>query len=457
MKLWLLGALLLWCSGLAAADSLDREAALHFLKRTTLSFSRSDLEQVMSEGAEERLRRELTSGAVEGTVLRGYLSRLSYQQLTPRELYLELLEESEATTMVEEEMLRARILRGLLSEHQLREVMTDFWFNHFNADPDKGEVVACNVVRLEGDLRRHAFGSFRQILEVAVKNPAVLENLDNTVSDGRAVNENFGRELVELYTTGPIHTQQEVLEVSRCFSGWSYESDPSSERFLEFRYYPELHALGPKTVFGKVYGDHQQELVLDDLARHPATAEFISRKLVTRFVSDQPPPELVVRAAAVFRDADGDIARVLEVILGSAEFRAKEHHGRKFKTPIEFVVAALAHSLDSSVLEDLVQSGPRSRLTLDALAVMGSPYSCPNPLGWPDEASVWTSLAGQRRRWVVAQALSRGARLESSQGVARARLYDVVSPSTLEALKGLEGQASRLHAAALSSPEFQSR
>lgn len=346
-------------------------------------------------------------------------------------------------------MLRGRLIHGLTSRYQLREVMTNFWFNHFNADPDKSPVVACNVARLEDDIRTHALGRFEDLLRVAMKNPAVLDNLDNTVSTGISVNENLGREVMELYTTGPVHSQTDVVEMARCLSGRSYDNDPESDTYLEFRYFPALHATGTKTVLGRQFGEHQQEEALNFLAHHPATAEYLSRKLVVRFVADDPPQALVDRAAATFLRTDGDISEVLRTILTSAEFYDSKYRKTKVKTSTEYVVSALANSgLDDALLLDLAVNGPIGRQVVRLLSAMGSPYSCPNPLGWPDKSSVWTSGSGQRQRWYLAELLSQRRNLPKL-------VLAEMSQDTKLALQASDGSVR--HRNALFSPEFQAR
>ena len=353
-------------------------------------------------------------------------------------------------------MLRKRILRGLLTEYQLREVMTDFWFNHFNVDPDKGAVVACNVEILESDLRRLALGKFRDILGAAIKNPAVLENLDNTVSDGGAVNENFGREVMELYTTGPVHSQRDVVEAARCFSGLSYDSDPESETFLQFRYYPELHSKGAKTVLGHQFGEHESEKVLDMLASHSATGEFLCRKIAVRLVTDDPPETLVSKMVATFRSSGGHIGEVVTEMLGSQEFRDPQNFAAKYKTSTEFMISAFAAADSPTLRKELLSNGPRVQSLIDAWLAMGSPYSCPNPLGWPDRTSVWTSSVGFRHRNLVARILSR-----SFQGRPEeifSRLFPLgVSASTRVVLDGQRETPEAFLAACLMCPEFQVR
>lgn len=401
----LTGLVLCWTLSPLSAQSLNPDEARHLLRRASFRHSSEDTDRLLDQGIKAYLAWQMSPSAGEPG-LEKYLDRLPHRGLNPKMIYLRLVEEPRATSIIEQEMQRGRLIRGLLTEHQLREVMTDFWFNHFNADPDKGAVVACNVERLEEDLRKNAFASFRTILGLAVRNPAVLENLDNTVSHGSAVNENFGRELMELYSTGPGHTQEEVVEAARCFSGWSYDENPKSDTYLQFRYYPNMHAPGRKLIFGRVFGEHEQEAALDHLATLPSTAEFISRKLVVRFVNDRPPENLVRAAKAEFLRTNGDIGKVLTLILSSEEFFNTEHRGRKMKTPLEFLISALFESgADSALYEDLASNGPMARELTRRLDAMGSPYSCPNPQGWPDLSSTWTSGHGQRQRWAVAEML----------------------------------------------------
>lgn len=401
---------------LCAADPLTAQQARHLLSRTTLRFDQSDVRALIGREAGDYVRGQLAAGD-DTEALERALSGLAHHGQSAQEIYRSLLDDSHATSVIEQEMERGRLIRGLLSRQQLREVMADFWFNHFNADPDKGAPVACNVERLEQDLRAHATDRFRVILGIAVKNPAVLENLDNTVSDGRAVNENFGRELMELYTVGPVYTQTEVVEMSRAFSGWSYDADPDSPTHLQFRYFPELQSPGPKTIFGHTFGDHCQEQVLDFLADHPYTAKFICRKLVVRFVADDPPEALVRRATERYLATHGDIQEVLVTILSSPEFLAGE--GDKLKTPVEYLVAAVhAAGRDQEAIGSLVSDAALGRRLVALLDKLGSPYSCPNPLGWPDCASTWTSGTGLRARFEAAHVLAQGsleARLASPE------------------------------------------
>lgn len=400
----------------------------------------ADVQAVRRLGLEAYLEEQLHPDPRPEPPIQARLKELPYLELPAAEIYRALVDHPRATEVLVRERQRARLVRGLTSQWQLREVMTEFWFNHFNADPRKNEVVACNFGRLEDDLRRYALGNFADLLRVAVTNPAVLENLDNTVSPGQAVNENFGRELLELYTCGPVYSQADVVACARLFSGWSYQNDPGQPDYLQFRYYPDYHAPGPQVILGQSLQDGQT--ALERLAVHPATARFISRKLVIRFVSDQPPPALVERAAQTYLASGGEMAEVMGVILRSPEIRQAE---AKLATPTQFACSALAASGTTEVPEAAVV----------AIEDMGSPYYCPNPGGWPDRASTWLSTVGLKARQKVIATLATPA--ATPEQAVRRYLLGRATGETRTALEAARGKPEQLLDVALSSPDFQER
>jgi uncharacterized protein (DUF1800 family) len=279
------------------------------------------------------------------------------------------------------ELAQQKVLRAIYSERQLQEVLTDFWFNHFNVDARKGRDRFLLTEYERETIRPHVLGKFRDLLEATAKSPAMLFYLDNWLSadpsgphmemlpprvarspfGGRVVvpggprprpqgknapkglNENYGRELMELHTLGVDggYTQKDVTEVARAFTGWTIDNPRQGGRFM---FNPRLHDTGQKVVLGHVIkaggGESDGEQVLDILAREPATARLIATKLARRFVSDTPPPALVDRAAARFQATDGDLREVTRTILTSPEFVAAESYRAKVKTPFEFVVSA---------------------------------------------------------------------------------------------------------------------
>jgi uncharacterized protein (DUF1800 family) len=294
-----------------------------------------------------------------------------------------------------EDFYTAKLVRAVESKNQLQEVVVDFWFNHFNVNL-QNMFVRQAVMAYERDaIRPHALGRFRDVLGASAAHPAMLFYLDNylnkkdKVVDGklvRGVNENYGRELLELHTLSVSagYNQRDVVDSARCFTGWTIDDLKTSGQFV-FR--PEEHDTGPKNVFGLRLpaggGRDDAEKLLDYLSTHPATARFISFKLSQRFVADDPPPSLVERCARRFLDTRGDIREVLRTLFKSDEFWA-EGRKPKLKTPLEYVVSSLratSAQVDSAV-PDLTRT----------LANMGmQPYFCTPPTGYSCRGADWVN------------------------------------------------------------------
>src|ERR1017187_6660671 len=210
--------------------------------------------------------------------------------------------------VVARDLMEGKLRRPIYSNRQLAEVLDDFWFNHFNIFLDKG-ADRYLVTEYERDvIRPHVLGKFKDLLEATAKSPAMLFYLDNWQSVGpdapqargkkgaRGLNENYGRELLELHTLGVDggYTQADVTEAARCFTGWTIVQP---QRGGEFFFNGRVHDEGPKTVLGVRIsaggGMSDGEKVLDLVAHHPSTARFISQQLAIRFVADEPPASLV--------------------------------------------------------------------------------------------------------------------------------------------------------------------
>ncbi len=240
--------------------------------------------------------------------------------------------------IVYSDLTDAKLLRAVYSSKQLEEVLTDFWFNHFNVYFDKG-ADRYLVTSFERDaIRPNVLGKFHDLLLATAESSAMLFYLDNWESVGanseqmqnfrgkgikRGLNENYGRELMELHTLGVDggYTQKDVTEVSRCFTGWSIHNP---QRGGQFEFQPRLHDNGEKIVLGvkiPAGGGMEDGLkVLDMLSKSPATAHFISKQLAIRFVSDNPPPALIDSMAKTFLSTDGDLREVMRAMLTSPEF-----------------------------------------------------------------------------------------------------------------------------------------
>jgi len=303
------------------------------------------------------------------------------------------------------ELARAKIIRAVHSERQLEQVMADFWFNHFNVFGRKGPATLLIPELEEKVIRPHALGKFHDLLTAVAKSPAMLFYLDNWMSAApegapvrrpgkraarkrggrRGLNENYARELLELHTVGVDngYEQKDIIEVARCFTGWTIAGGGYRGRSFEFKL--DIHDAGPKKVMGhRVRGGRGVEdgmQILEMLAHHPNTALFLSEKLCRKFVSDEPPPTLVERCAGTFLDTGGDIRMVLYRIFTSPEFFDAEVARGKIKKPHEYVVSAIRAM-------DLETDAPRALLY--QIRNMGeSLYLCEPPTGYADTAEKW--------------------------------------------------------------------
>ena len=219
----------------------------------------------------------------------------------------------------------------------------------------------------------------------------------------KGLNENYGRELMELHTLGVDggYTQRDVTEVARAFTGWTIQNPRMGG---EFKFEPRIHDRGEKMVLGHVIkaggGEGDGEEVLDILAKHPSTARFIATKLVRRFVNDTPPPALVDRVAERFRATDGDLREVMRTILTSPEFLAPDAYRAKVKTPFEFVVSAVR-----AIGADVADAMPLVRATQQ----LGMPlYQCQPPTGYKDTADAWVNTGALVGRMNFAVQLTSG-------------------------------------------------
>ncbi len=343
------------------------------------------------------------------------------------------------------ELSEQKLLRAIYSDRQLEQVLTDFWFNHFNVDARKGPVRFMLTEYEREAIRPHVLGRFRDLLGATAKSPAMLFYLDNWMSAGddasrtqreqraqrpqrqrqprgpqqssavlsvlfrpappanavrRGLNENYARELMELHTLGVDggYTQKDVAEVARAFTGWTIRNPRARGDFL---FEPRIHDDREKIVLGhkiRAGGIKDGEQVLDLLAAHPSTARFVSTKLARRFVSDTPPAALVDRLAARFTASHGDLREVMRTLLTSPEFLAPSSFSAKTKTPFEFVVSAVR-----AAGTPLDNARPLNR----ALQELGMPlYQCQPPTGYKDTADAWVNTGALIARMNFAQTLA---------------------------------------------------
>jgi uncharacterized protein (DUF1800 family) len=522
----------------AAVAAADEEAArtAHLLSRATWGLRAGDVEAVLAAGGRTSwLERQLQPHAIADAVLSPRLDAFATTRMSMSDLYrdfspnpqqlaeqqrMQALRDSLGDAAVLQamtsemraerqarnparllnELVAAKIQRSVYSERQLEEVMTDFWFNHFNVFFNKGQVRYLIGDYERNAIRPHVFGRFEDMLRATAQHPAMLFYLDNwqsvhadtaarapqplqnvqqlmrrvaTMSEeqkrelvrsgriteaqlaqlqrgempvlqqvaqrmqNRGLNENYARELLELHTLGVDggYTQQDVIEVARAFTGWTFlpynarqpntlqqirsqqatpprgaapgrmragaqQRGPApaapyiGDGDVPFLFRPDMHDRGDKVVLGHTIaagrGMEDGLDVLSLLARHPSTARHIATKLVERFVSDDPPADLVNHIAEEFLRTDGDLRAVTRALFTADAFYRPEHRLAKVKTPYELVVSAL-RATGAEV--------GQSQRTVQLLRTMGHlPYSEPAPTGFPAMSEDWINTGAMLNR-----------------------------------------------------------
>jgi len=392
----------------------------------------------------------------------------------------EALSIAQPQMFVNGELIEQKLYRAVYSNRQLEEVLVDFWTNHFNVFNGKGQGRVLLTSFERDAIRPHVFGHFRDMLLATARHPAMLFYLDNWQSQVQrddfpvpagvrrpGLNENYGRELLELHTLGVDggYTQDDVIAVARAFSGWTIYD---LQKFSEFQFNPGSHDRREKVILGHTLppmrGEQDGLDVIDILARHPSTARFISRKLAQRFVADDPPKALVDRMAATFASTDGDLRAVLQTLFKSPEFLSEGAWQAKMKSPLEMAVSSVrATNADVTDTFALAQR----------IADLGEPlYGKLEPTGYPSTADAWASTAGIMGRINFATALTTrqvaGVNVDMSRfnfkdpsAVARTLLNTAPSPATLAAIEkgthATEATPSMIASLVISSPDFQRR
>jgi uncharacterized protein (DUF1800 family) len=344
------------------------------------------------------------------------------------------------------ELSMAKVDRAVYSNRQLQAVMEDFWFNHFNVFANKGDDKWFLTAYERDTIRPHAMGKFSDLLLATAKSPAMLFFLDNHLSadpaavarmeaeknfrraryqgafaggsmptpgtfpgpatsgpapannaaaakkSDRGLNENYGREVMELHTVGVDagYTQQDVIQMAECLTGWTIHEPRKDPQFF---FDEKIHAQGKKVVMGRTFnygGEKDGAEALKMLASQPATARFISTELARHFVSDNPPSSLIDRMAKSFTSSSGDIRVVLKAMIYSPEFWSREAYRSKVKTPFELVAStSRALNVESTISLPLSQWVGR----------MGEPlYLCQPPTGYSDKAETWVNTGALLNR-----------------------------------------------------------
>jgi uncharacterized protein (DUF1800 family) len=357
----------------------------------------------------------------------------------------EQLARMEGPNRIVVELSMAKLDRAIYSQRQLEAVMEDFWLNHFNVFANKGDDKWLLTSYVRDTIRPHTLGKFQDLLIATAKSPAMLFFLDNWQSvdpdafkqwqaqtasrrqfqgifsggfrpipgyfprpvvgfpaaqaaanaarqQERGINENYGREVMELHTVGVDagYSQQDVIEMAKCLTGWTIREP---RRDPEYVFRPEFHTQGAKTVMGRTFdygGEKDGEEALKMLANDPHTAKFISTELARHFVADDPSPALVARMAKRYEKSGGDIRSVLEAMIDSPEFWSRSTYRNKVKRPLE-IVASTARALNADVTVSLPLAQWVGR--------MGEPlFLCQPPTGYSDESTSWVNTGALLNR-----------------------------------------------------------
>lgn len=432
------------------AGLTEKQAAAHLLSRFTYGATPGEVDEVARMGLEKwferQLKADLPEDSLEAQLAPFDALKLSNEQIAAtypkngqvirmavrdgiidkdsvkadRKAYRNLIRDymDKKGFKPENELFRQlysqKILRAAYAQNQLREVMTDFWFNHFNVSITKNDCAQFIPVYERDVIRPGALGHFGDLLKATAQSPAMLYYLDNFSSSGpmdemrpmarvarkaQGLNENYARELMELHTMGVDggYTQQDVTQAARVLTGWTV-------RESGYLFTPRRHDRGEKTVLGKHFGPNGGEeeglQLLDMLAHHPSTAHFICRKIAIRFVNDDPPAALVDRMARTFTDKNGDIRQVLLTMVYSPEFWSSRAIREKTKSPFELAIGAV-RSLHARIAQPMQLYNWITR--------MGEKMYCYQaPTGFPDKGQYWINTGSLLSRMNFGLALATG-------------------------------------------------
>jgi uncharacterized protein (DUF1800 family) len=381
-----------------AAELLPADPLLHLLRRATFGPGPEAIAEIRRLGAAAWLDRQLDPASIDDPVADELLARLPLSGLSIAEVRAKVaagqLKQYDWTPMWQ--LSFAAPARAIWSRRQLFEVMADFWSNHLNVTCPYGDVWESRADYDRNVIRKHALGTFADLLKASARHPAMLTYLDNRFSTRLAPNENYGRELLELHTVGLEYTESDVKDAARLLTGLTVDNTTGG-----YRYDAANHVVGAVRILDFTHanatttgGEAAALAFLDHLAMHPATARRIVSKLCVRFVADVPPASLVTRLVKVYLDGRSAIGPVLRALFTSAEFAGAA--GAKTRTPLEDLAATVR----------ILGYGPppSGTKTFESLYWMArnagqAPLFWGPPNGYPDVAAAWASPSGLLVRW----------------------------------------------------------
>lgn len=408
-----------WSAATAAEmPAPDLESLL--LSRAAFGARPGELEHARDIGARAWIEEQLDFESIDDSAVEDELiSKLPALSMRPRQLLAYGDNENEAP----QQLALSTVYRFIFSKRLIYQTMVEFWSDHFNIDLQTNEARYLKIVDDNEVIRKHALGNFKELLTASAQSPAMLNYLDNDENRRRAPNENYAREIMELHSLGVAkdgepYTETDVLEVAKCFTGWTWDRSQTSPTRGEFLYRDADHDNSLKTVLGHSIppGGKMNDAmrVIDILCEHEATGRFIATKLIRRFVTDNPEtqtPALIDRVAERYASTGGDIKEMLYAIFTSAEFGASfGSFGGRLSRPVDLFVRALRVSdLPPSSFDLTYSRTARNSLyvKLDRmLQTMGHRlFYWSTPDGYPDVKEAWSASAVMLSRWNFGLAL----------------------------------------------------
>ena len=381
------GSLLLDAAPAAAAgigNLLPADPTAHLVRRATFGPTPATLAEAAKLGIDGWLDQQLNPARISDATCDAVLAKLPLAGADIATVRAKLAKHSYDAFG---QLGRATVARAIWSNRQLFEMTVNFWSNLLHVAAPSSGIWDSRSDYDAQVIRKHAFGTFADMLKASARHPSMLTYLDNRSSTKAHPNENYARELMELHTVGLIYSEDDVQSASRLLSGLTVSSAGT------YTYDAKRHATGAVKVLGFSHANTTAEggeaaslAFLDHLAKHPATAERIATKLCVRFVADEAPASLVAKLAQVYLDNGTAIAPVLRALFTSPEFAASA--GQKVRTPFEDLAASV-RALGLLPEKDGVKS-------LDALynVLVGAgnaPLRWAPPNGYPDVAAAWAS------------------------------------------------------------------
>lgn len=383
---------------------LAADLPLHLARRATYGLTPTLLAEIEAAGPTDWLEQQLAPDGIDDAAMDDLLAGYPLLELDAADLQ-RALSDAPDRRLAGDQLVEATLARQIWSRRQLFEVMVDFWSNHFNVTTPLGPTYATKPVEDRTVIRRHALGRFEDLLVADARSPAMLIHLGNKDSRGDDPNENYGRELLELHTVGVGggYTEDDVRDSALALTGWGVGEDGT------FAFDPTGHHVGRIEVLTWSAANDLAEGGLEvgtdylrHLAHHEQTARHLSYKLAVRFVSDEPPPELVDRLAAAFLAADTEIVPWLRELFSAPEFAAAT--GQKVRRPLEDVVASV-RALGIGPPPPSATGGIAA-LVERARGLGQTPLGANPPTGYADVAAEWLSTSAVLGRWNVHRLLT---------------------------------------------------